>query len=342
MKKKVKFIAGTAALAALTLGTAMTSMAAIKGIGQWCEGLPDGSKPAVTNLENGNAQSNWWFIVSPDGVSGAAENCAANTWLWIDGKCYYFDAEGWMLKAKDGAAGTITDHTGATYHVNADGAWTDENGVLMTNTEDADEWNSVENLVGSNAGAGASDTTEEASKPESGTKKESAAAGSAEGVADGELVAEGSVKKETASENMPDDEDYSNNSYQLGSKSGTQITNNWANYSINFVRWNVGAPDGNTDTIAYKDSNIVSIWFDNLGSRSLESFVSSRVEGTADGTEELGGQTYSRYMKTTPNPAGAITNYNYVRQIGNAVMVIETTGNPTVINEALATMTTVN
>lgn len=339
MKKRIKFIAGTAALAALTLGTAMTSMAAIKGIGQWCEGLPDGSKPAVTNLENGNAQSNWWFIVSPDGVTGAAENCAANTWLWIDGKCYYFDAEGWMLKAKDGAAGTITDHTGATYHVNADGAWTDEKGVLMTNTDDADEWNSVENLVGSNASAASGNQQKEEKTP---TKSNSGADQKVEGVPEGEHVATGKGKVTNTSGEKPDDSDHSNNSYQLGTKSGNTISNSWANYSIDFSGWTSTMPDGNTDTIAIDDANIISIWFDNLGSRSLASFVSSRVDGTADGTAELGGVTYNRYKKSTANPAGTITNYNYVRQIGNAVMVIETTGNPSDISAVLGKMTAAN
>lgn len=339
MKKRFKFIAGTTAIAALTIGTAMTSMAAVKGIGQWCEGLPDGSKPAVTNLDSGNAQSNWWFVVSPDGVSADASDCAANTWLWIDGKCYYFDAEGWMVKAKDGAAGTITDHTGATYHVNADGAWTDANGVVMTNSENADEWNSVENLVGANAAAQAQDNTQSVPQTNSGA---AASNNDVEGVPEGEHVATGSGKVASSKGEKPDDSDHSNNSYQLGSKSGNTITNAWANYSLDFSGWTASTPEGNTDTIAIDDANIISIWFDNLGSRSLSSFVNSRVDGTADGTEVLGGATYTKYKKSTPNPAGTITNYNYVRQIGNAVMVIETTGNPSTINSTLARMTSAN
>lgn len=47
---------------------------------------------------------------------------AVGGWQWIDGKCYYFDGNGYML------ANTTTPDG---YQVNADGAWT-ENGIVKT------------------------------------------------------------------------------------------------------------------------------------------------------------------------------------------------------------------
>ena len=48
---------------------------------------------------------------------------SSNTWRWIDGKCYYFDSQGWMLQntvAPDGSK------------VGSDGAWIDTSDYFNT------------------------------------------------------------------------------------------------------------------------------------------------------------------------------------------------------------------
>lgn len=83
-------------------------------------------EPSKEGKFNGALRSGWlpsgndWFFLNPvhDGSFG---KMFANTWVWIDGYCYYFDASGKML------SGTKTPDG---YTVNRNGQWT-ENGVIQ-------------------------------------------------------------------------------------------------------------------------------------------------------------------------------------------------------------------
>ncbi len=92
MKKALKqqVMAGIMA-AALTLSGSITAFA-----GSWQQ---DGS--------------GWWYQ-NDDG------SWPANTWQWINGKCYYFDESGYMLSGTTAPDGSTVDESGA---------WTDENGI---------------------------------------------------------------------------------------------------------------------------------------------------------------------------------------------------------------------
>lgn len=61
----------------------------------------------------------WWYQNDDGGYP-------ANSWQWIDGKCYYFDSNGYML------ANTITPDG---YAVDASGAWIVDGVVQTQNTE---------------------------------------------------------------------------------------------------------------------------------------------------------------------------------------------------------------
>lgn len=77
--------------------------------------------------------SGWWYQ-NNDG------SWPTNTWQWIDGKCYYFDENGYML------AGTAVPDGS---FVNADGAWVVD-GVVQTQGDDiqnasADPYDNAQN-----------------------------------------------------------------------------------------------------------------------------------------------------------------------------------------------------
>ncbi|MBE7728068.1 MAG: hypothetical protein E7244_27875 [Enterocloster citroniae] len=93
MNKTIKRFLATALAATMVVGSAMTSRAA-----QWQQNT-----------------TGWWY--QEDNGS-----YPVNTWKWIDGKCYYFDANGYML------ANTTTPDG---YQVDASGAWV-VNGVVQT------------------------------------------------------------------------------------------------------------------------------------------------------------------------------------------------------------------
>lgn len=83
-------------------------------------------EPSSEGKFNGALRSGWlpsgkdWFFLNPihDGLFG---KMFVNTWVWVDGYCYYFDANGKMI------SGTKTPDG---YMVNKNGQWT-ENGVVQ-------------------------------------------------------------------------------------------------------------------------------------------------------------------------------------------------------------------
>lgn len=83
-------------------------------------------EPSTEGEFNGALRAGWlpagkdWYFLNPihDGSFG---RMFGNTWLWVDGYCYYFDASGKML------AGTKTPDG---YTVNGNGQWT-VNGVVQ-------------------------------------------------------------------------------------------------------------------------------------------------------------------------------------------------------------------
>lgn len=94
MKKLTKKLLSIGLAAGLSAAGVITSYA-----GQW--------------QENGGR---WWYL-EDDG------SYPSNTWRWIDGKCYYFDSQGWMLQntvAPDGSK------------VGSDGAWIDTSDYFNT------------------------------------------------------------------------------------------------------------------------------------------------------------------------------------------------------------------
>ena len=93
MNKTIKRFLATVLAATMVVGSAMTSRAA-----QWQQNT-----------------TGWWY--QEDNGS-----YPVNTWKWIDGKCYYFDGNGYMLS-------NTTTPDG--YQVDASGAWV-VNGVVQT------------------------------------------------------------------------------------------------------------------------------------------------------------------------------------------------------------------
>ncbi len=88
-------------------------------------------------------QSGWWYAKE----DGSYE---ANGWSWIDGKCYYFDENGYMLQD------TVTPDG---YTVNEDGAWVVD-GVVQTQNEQSSGDQAASAEMGNNAAdaeAGAAD-----------------------------------------------------------------------------------------------------------------------------------------------------------------------------------------
>ena len=99
MNKTIKRFLATVLAATMVVGSAMTSRAA-----QWQQNT-----------------TGWWYQ-EDNGTY------PTNTWKWIDGKCYYFDGNGYMLS-------NTTTPDG--YTVDSSGAWT-VNGVVQTqNTQNA-------------------------------------------------------------------------------------------------------------------------------------------------------------------------------------------------------------
>lgn len=83
----------------------------------------------------------WWYQNDDGGYP-------SNSWQWIDGKCYYFDANGYML------ANTTTPDG---YTVDASGAWIVGGAVQTQNTEaqaasQADT--AIPNVAGNYTGSG--------------------------------------------------------------------------------------------------------------------------------------------------------------------------------------------
>ena len=99
MNKTIKRFLATALAATMVVGSAMTSRAA-----QWQQNT-----------------TGWWY--QEDNGS-----YPVNTWKWIDGKCYYFDGNGYMLS-------NTTTPDG--YTVDASGAWTVNGEIQTQNTQNA-------------------------------------------------------------------------------------------------------------------------------------------------------------------------------------------------------------
>ena len=95
MNKTIKRFLATALAATMVMGTSMTSFAA-----GW--------------QQNGTG---WWY-----GTNADNSTWYSNGWQWIDGKCYYFDGNGYML---------TNTTTPDGYTVDASGAWV-INGVVQT------------------------------------------------------------------------------------------------------------------------------------------------------------------------------------------------------------------
>ena len=86
--------------------------------------VKDNNKWFYLDSKSGELKTGWfkdntgkWYFLNPqsDGNKGAM----LTGWQWIDGNCYYLNADGSML-----ANGETPDG----YKVNADGKWTDANG----------------------------------------------------------------------------------------------------------------------------------------------------------------------------------------------------------------------
>ena len=70
----------------------------------------------------------WYFLnngATVNGSNGRPYGAALTGWQWIDGRRYYFQAEGQLLVSAAAPDGL---------HVNADGEWTDANGVIQTDS----------------------------------------------------------------------------------------------------------------------------------------------------------------------------------------------------------------
>ena len=95
MNKTIKRFLATTLAATMVMGTSMTSFAA-----GWQQN-----------------STGWWY-----GTNADNSTWYSNGWQWIDGKCYYFDGNGYML---------TNTTTPDGYQVDASGAWV-VNGVVQT------------------------------------------------------------------------------------------------------------------------------------------------------------------------------------------------------------------
>lgn len=79
---------------------------------------------AGTWVQGAGANSGkWWYATNADGSQYCHASGTTPDWQWIDGKCYAFDANGWMY------ANTTTPDN---YTVNVNGEWV-KDGVVQTN-----------------------------------------------------------------------------------------------------------------------------------------------------------------------------------------------------------------
>ena len=120
MNKTIKRFLEIALAATMVVGTSMTSFAA-----GW--------------QQNGTG---WWY-----GTNADNSTWYSNGWQWIDGKCYYFDGNGYMLS-------NTTTPDG--YTVDASGAWV-INGVVQTQGTGT-ETNTIYPLAGMLEQLGLNDT----------------------------------------------------------------------------------------------------------------------------------------------------------------------------------------
>ena len=131
--------------------------------------------------------------------------------------------------------------------------------------------------------------------------------------------------------------------YENASVSGTTVTNNWANYSMNLGRQVQVENTGSGTDWFVEDENAVLInsyiALDKYtaGNTSLDSFISSYMADTRgfknssrDGSVNLGAYSFVRLTRTVKTPYGDMYDHAYIRQIEGTnfaqVLVVEQNG----------------
>ena len=322
MKKNIKKMAVIALAGVLAAGSALTANAASIAQGQWSQGTDENA-------------GKWWFKLNAEGTQ-----FLANTWYWIkdtDGviRCYYFDANGWMA----------TDVTMEDGTVDADGHYV-ENGVVVTADESKDYATatvfaeataavetpaSVGTYVVGGGQVGNPDAAGTSSvmviKAKSGAHKGGGYKTpiKASGLGDSPV---------NAAFTLP---------YENASVSGTTVTNNWANYSMNLGKQVQVENTGSGTDWFVEDENAVLInsyiALDKYtaGNTSLDSFISSYMADTRgfknssrDGSVNLGAYSFVRLTRTVKTPYGDMYDHAYIRQIEGTnfaqVLVVEQNG----------------
>ncbi|MDO4438537.1 MAG: hypothetical protein Q4B86_03705 [Eubacteriales bacterium] len=288
MKKSLRRVSLSVLTGALVLGGAMVANAQSLGQGQWLKS------------ESGEHAGDYWFTVDPDG-----KKCIANTWHWVkdnDGKirCYYFDANGWVVK------NTVID--GAT--VDADGRWV-ENGQVVEAAEGEKDYYEH------------SSTFISALRPK--TEEQAPAQGQTNATKPNKVVSKGQGDNPASAQADA-------LGYAISDVNGYVATNNWANYSINFG--SIARPvtkgtaedgidlyvtDGGSElTIRY-----VPLSYYKAGNTDVNAFAASYLAdkregmtgGKIDADIQLGAYTFKQITKKAPHPQFELYDHTYIRPV---------------------------
>ncbi len=334
MKKNIKKMAVIALAGVLAAGSALTASAESIEQGQWSQGT-------------GDHASDWWFKLNADG-----SRFLANTWYWIkdaDGviRCYYFDANGWMVK----------DMTMEDGSVDAEGHYI-QNGVVVT----ADESKPYATATVLQEAAPVAVVASNASV----TTLSSATVGNPEAAGATSVMviksksgkkAGGTVKNPIKGSGQGDNPGSATFAldYENASISGTTVTNNWANYSINLGRTvhpeNTGSgtdwyvEDGTAELI----NTYIALDKYTAGNTSLDAFIGSYLAdargykgGSLDGSVTLGAYNFVRLTKVKKTPYGDMYDHAYIRQIEGTnyaqILSVEQNGDSQDFLGALQTM----
>ena len=335
MKTGLKKIAVIAMAGALAAGTAFSASAASIAQGQWSQGT-------------GEHANDWWFKLNEEGTS-----FLANTWYWIkdaDGviRCYYFDQNGWM------ATDAVLDD-GA---VDANGHYV-VNGQVVTADESKDYATSIDFAAIKTVQAAATTPTYAVAtaagavgNPDAATNVSAAVIKAKSGAKKG-----GGYKNPIKSSGQGDSPVNAvfTQEYENAAVSGSTVTNNWANYTMNTGRAATAENTGSgTDWFVLNgEAELISTYMPinkyTAGNTSLDSFIASYLAdtrgfkgGSNSGATTLGAYSFVKLTKVQKTPYGDMNDYCYIRQIEGTnyvhILTVERNGDNYAFSDVLGTI----
>ena len=316
MRSRTKMLITAAMAAGLAAATIFTANAANIADGQWCTGT-------------GADASKYWFTLAPDGSS-----CVANTWMWIkdsDGviRCYYFDANGWML----------ANTTVGGEQLDANGRWVVD-GAVQTKT-DAEVDYYTHNAAFINSG----NSNTQSQQPTQNQTQTPATTG------------KGGTIKSTGAGDNPAHMETPALGYAVSSVSGKTITNSWANFTMTFPATSgtitVGAADEGFDVQNITSDAQLTIRYapiSQYGGNTLDSFVAGFVKDGRDGMlgatmgsdVTFGDFTFKHVMTRVPHPRMTAYDHAYIRVVDGTgyvqIVIVEQNGSSEDFSSTLNTM----